>query len=57
MTTRSGKPDASPADAPQIPSPPSQEDIDQVSRDQALIADEWAPNTPDAPPGPANASD
>ena len=51
MTTCSDKPDADPPDAPRIPSPPSQEDIDQVSRDQALITDEWAP---DAPPGPAH---
>lgn len=53
MMTRSDKPDASPADAPRIPSPPSQEDIDQVSRDQALITDEWAPDAPDAPQEPA----
>jgi hypothetical protein len=33
---------------PYISPPPSKGDVDQVSRDQALIADEWAP-TP-APP-------
>ena len=36
MTTQPGP--------PRIPPPPSKEDVDQVSRDQALIADEWAPN-------------
>ena len=29
---------------PRIPPPPSKADVDQVSQDQALIADEWAPN-------------
>ncbi len=53
MATCSDKPVDDAADAPRIPSPPSREDIDQVSRDQALIADEWAPNAPPAPPGPA----
>src|SRR3978361_1452409 len=28
---------------PRIPRPPSKEDLDQISRDQALITDEWAP--------------
>ncbi len=34
---------------PYVSPPPSRQDVDQVSRDQALIADEWAP----APPPPA----
>jgi hypothetical protein len=29
---------------PRIPVPPSREDLDQISREQAMIADEWAPN-------------
>ena len=33
---------------PGVPRPPSKADVDQVSEDQALIADEWAP----APPHP-----
>ena len=36
-----------------IPKPPSKEDVDEVSADQALITDEWA----DAePPEPAKAN-
>jgi hypothetical protein len=36
---------------PYISPPPSKEDVDQVSRDQALIADEWAPTpAPSAKP-------
>ncbi len=42
--TRDGKPDALPHEEPKIPNPPSQADVDQVSRDQALISDEWAPD-------------
>jgi hypothetical protein len=26
-----------------VPPPPSQADIDEVSRDQSLISDDWAP--------------
>jgi hypothetical protein len=26
-----------------VPQPPSKADIDQISQDQGLIADEWAP--------------
>ena len=48
MTSSTEKPGSGPADAPRIPSPPSQEDIDQVSSDQALITDEWAPDAPPA---------
>ena len=33
-----------------ISPPPSKEDIDQVSRDQALITDEWAPAPPPSKP-------
>ena len=37
------KPPAPPEPAPHISPPPSKHDVDQVSQDQALIADEWAP--------------
>ena len=47
MTTQS--------DTPRIPPPPSKEDVDEVSRDQALIADEWAPNP--APDGTTREGD
>lgn len=30
-----------------IPAPPSREDLDQVSREQALISDEWADPSPE----------
>lgn len=53
MIPSTEKPDSGPADAPRIPSPPSREDVDQVSRDQALITDEWAPDAPPATPSPA----
>ena len=35
-------------DQPNISRPPSKEDLDEISRDQALISDEWAPE-PDKP--------
>jgi hypothetical protein len=34
-----------------IPHPPSQAELDQISRDQALITDEWAGDTPGPTPG------
>lgn len=37
-----------------IPKPPSKQEVDRISQDQALIADEWAPQ-PTTPPSPANA--
>ncbi len=45
MTTT---PPAPPEREPYISPPPSKDDVDQVSHDQGLIADEWAP--PDAAP-------
>lgn len=38
---------------PGVPPPPSKADIDAISKDQALITDEWAPNPPhpDTPAG------
>ncbi|MBV9655132.1 MAG: hypothetical protein JOZ42_11280 [Acetobacteraceae bacterium] len=46
--TPSDKPEQEKSPAPYISPPPSKEDVDQVSRDQALIADEWAPAQPPA---------
>ena len=40
MTTTPPDP---PERKPYISPPPSKEDVEEVSRDQALIADEWAP--------------
>ena len=34
---------------PRIPRPPSKEDLDQVSQEQALLADEWAPEATPVP--------
>lgn len=34
---------------PGVPKPPSKADLDQISKDQALITDEWAP-APAPPP-------
>jgi len=48
MTTT---PPAPPERKPYISPPPSKEDVDLVSGEQALIADEWAPE-----PGAADAS-
>lgn len=54
MTTT---PPVPPERKPYIAPPPSKEDIEEVSRDQALIADEWAPQpdaaADDAAPGKA----
>ena len=38
---------------PGVPRPPSKADIDQVSEDQAMITDEWAP----APPHPEGSAE
>lgn len=43
--------DAPKPDEGYIPKPPSKEDIDEVSEDQALITDEWADADAAAPPG------
>jgi hypothetical protein len=37
---------------PRIPRPPSKDELDQISREQAMIADEWAPQ----PAAPSNKS-
>lgn len=42
---------ADPDPKPRIPKPPSKEELDQVSRDQALITDEWVPQPPPQRPG------
>ena len=36
-------PTAGPERKPYVSPPPSKEDVEQISKDQALIADEWAP--------------
>ena len=41
--TKPERPAGEDARRPYISPPPPKEDVDQVSRDQALIADEWAP--------------
>ncbi len=43
------KPDETAPKAGTIPKPPSPAELDQVSRDQALITDEWADAEPPAP--------
>lgn len=35
---------------PRIPRPPTPEEVDQISRDQSLITDEWAPEPGPQPP-------
>jgi hypothetical protein len=46
--TPSDKPEQEKGSRPHISPPPAKEDVDQVSRDQALITDEWAPAPPPA---------
>ena len=46
--------DASAERQPRIPRPPTREELDEISRDQALISDEWGDAgpptaTPDTP--------
>ncbi len=43
MTTPATPPDAGTDLPPGVPKPPSKADLDQISRDQALITDKWAP--------------
>lgn len=38
---------------PGVPRPPSREDLDRISADQALITDEWADEGPQAEGGGA----
>jgi hypothetical protein len=33
---------------PYIPKPPTREDVERISREQALITDEWTGEAPDA---------
>ena len=43
----SADPDPTPDNLPPgVSPPPSKADINAISKDQALIADEWAPNPP-----------
>lgn len=48
--TKPERPAGDEARKPYISPPPSKEDVDQVSRDQALITDEWAPAPPPSKP-------
>lgn len=37
------------SDTPKVPPPPPREDVDEISRDQGMISDEWAPEDNPAP--------
>ncbi len=50
MTTPPKPTDAQPEPTPYISPPPPKADVDQVSRDQNLITDEWAPETEETLP-------
>lgn len=43
MTTPTDSADTEQELPPGVPKPPSKAELDQVSKDQALITDEWAP--------------
>ncbi len=43
MTTPIPRPEAETDLPPGVPKPPSKAELDQISKDQALITDEWAP--------------
>lgn len=49
MATSTDPPKADTDLPPGVPKPPSKADLDQISKDQALITDEWAP-APAPPP-------
>jgi hypothetical protein len=49
MTTSTTPPEAETDLPPGVPKGPSKADLDQISKDQALITDEWAP-APVPPP-------
>ena len=48
----SDEPPPEPGVPPRVPAPPSRAEVDQVSRDQALITDEWTGPAPDGGSGP-----
>ena len=50
-TPASGR-DQPPAREPPVPKPPSPEDLEQISREQALITDEWTGEGPERAPSP-----
>jgi len=56
MTTPTTPPDAETDLPPGVPKPPSKADLDQISKDQALITDEWAP-APAPSPSPSPKTD
>ena len=43
----SDEPPPQPGAPPRVPAPPTQAEVDQISRDQALITDEWSGPAPD----------
>ena len=47
--------DRPPGREPYVPKPPSREDLERISQEQALITDEWTGEGPEKPPGPAPA--
>ena len=44
--------DRPPACEPAIPKPPTREDLEQISREQALITDDWTGEGPERAPHP-----
>ena len=44
--------DQPPAREPVIPKPPSREDLEEISREQALITDDWTGEGPEQGPRP-----
>ena len=54
MTTPADPPKPGSELPPGVPKPPSKADLDQISGDQALITDEWAPVP--APPSKTDAA-
>lgn len=51
MPDDSPKPQSEPPHPAGVPKPPSEADLAEVSKDQALITDEWAGPPQDAPKG------
>ncbi|HEX8373690.1 MAG TPA: hypothetical protein VF606_00740 [Geminicoccaceae bacterium] len=44
--TQEAEGDAPAGRQPRIPRPPTREELDEISRDQALITDEWGDEAP-----------
>ena len=45
--------DQPPAREPYIPKPPSREDLEEISREQAMITDDWTGEGPEQAPRPS----